>query len=479
MKPIIVIDGFTNGFLDDITIPARNGFNFGAGIDIHRQSGFLQVSPRFDEMTIDGGLTGIQMEWMVQYGSAGTVYGLNSGATFIHRWASGSSSWGTIISYYGSSVSGGMTEFNNKLYWATNDDLGNFDGTTWTNSGGSFSKGTSSSWPSLPGGSWHPMAVLGTKLCVGDGNFLYTLDTDGISKGSAIAIPAGELIKCSAIFNNLLYFGTVKKNVNEGKIYSWNGFSPEPELVGALNENGIHALKVWKNRLMIFSGLAGNLYEYNGASLRKVKTIPGVDVGSQGYVRPGAVIEYNGNLLFGLTNILDGTKDYSGIFSLGNVSEKLPEALTFSHIPSTGTVKGVVFYSLAPVNENSQNLLFLSYQDASQSAGSAYLLNKINLSNRIGATSYFESQIYDISDEEQKRQIKGVELVAKSLASGNSVVVKYKKDNASAWTTLGTVDSANQDKILMGQIGVAKNFQVRLDFTASTTSPEISAIKVY
>ena len=52
MKPIITIDGFEQGMLADPTIPARNGFHFSAGLDIHRESGTLQVSQKLKAMTL-------------------------------------------------------------------------------------------------------------------------------------------------------------------------------------------------------------------------------------------------------------------------------------------------------------------------------------------------------------------------------------------------------------------------------------------
>ena len=490
INPIIEISGFEWGMLDDISTPARNGFNFCAGLDIHREIGTLQVSDKFTVIPVDKGRTNVQFSWMVQYGSTGTVYGFERANSDSKRWiseySSGSPSWGTVRKYNGpSQVNGGMCEFNNKLYWAAGDDFGSYNGTTWVNSVGSFSVGTAAIWPSIGSNAagWHPMAVLGTKLCIGDGNYLYTLDTDGVSDGSAIAIPSGELIKCSAVYGNLLYFGTVKKNVNEGKIYSWDGFSPEPQPIISLAEYGIHALKVWKNRLMIFAGLAGNLYEFNGATQRKVKTIPGI--GTQGNLNPGVVAEYNGNLLFGLSNHLNYNKDYSGLFTFGNKSEKLPEALTFQYLPSYGTIKGIRYSSLVSVDENSTNVFIVSYDDSQGTSFSNILTPGTPGPNPIVSGTFGESQVYDVSLAGEKRAIKGVEIIARPLATGNSIGIKYKKDNAYSWTSLGTINSSNQGDILFGSIGLAKTFQVALNFdiTANpgtdTFYPEVFSIKIY
>ena len=207
-------------------------------------------------------------------------------------------------------------------------------------------------------------------------------------------------------------------------------------------------------------------------------------------------MEYNGNMVFGLSNTTyTTTEDYSGIYTLGNKSEGLPEALTMSHIVSNGplgsagTIRGLTFYSIAPSfsGVSSKSTFHVSYKDPNAS-GTTTFINQVSTGVPLDARAFFESQVYDVSDGEQKREIGGVEIVARPLAPNNKIGIQYKKDNAFNWTSLGTIEYTNQDKILFGQIGIAKTFQTRLDFETYNPGspvgsngyhPEISAIKVY
>ena len=77
MRPIITVDDFSYGIISDKTIPAKNGFSFCAGVDIHTEEGVLQVSQRLVkgvESTINAIKTSTPY-WMERYEKLGTING--------------------------------------------------------------------------------------------------------------------------------------------------------------------------------------------------------------------------------------------------------------------------------------------------------------------------------------------------------------------------------------------------------------------
>jgi hypothetical protein len=325
---------------------------------------------------------------------------------------------------------------------------------------------------------WHPMCIFGDYLAIGSGRYIEHLSSAGTLTSTAVDLPLGYKIKSLAVYGNKLYIGTWKgSNIYEqpeAKLFSCTMtqmLSGTFEEVTSIKECGINAMIVWKNNLIVFAGIAGNIYAYNGATLTKIKTIPRIEsnTGDWAYVEPGAVIEYQGNLLFGVSST---SADYAGIYMF----DKDSLALTSSHILSTGDFTDVEINSLCNIGTNQ---FYVSYLDGTSGA---FSIDAISTTKRITSTAFWESQIYDIEVEDGFAEINGFELIMKPLATGNSVAVKYKKDNASSWSTWGTITSTNQVAPLWVAIGLAKTLQIRLEFTTNTSSndsPSILAIKIY
>src|SRR4030042_88545 len=128
MKPLITISSFTNGILSESTLPATNGFSFGAGVDIFSEPGFLKVSQSLDAMSEAATTNDITdgMHWMVKYSGLNKVFGLGSGGSGrIYAYDLGQSSkWALTHDDTNTCWGQGMLEFNGDLFWASNGYLG-------------------------------------------------------------------------------------------------------------------------------------------------------------------------------------------------------------------------------------------------------------------------------------------------------------------------------------------------------------------
>ena len=452
LRPLIIIDGFDAGILEDATIQARNGFSYCAGIDIHKEPGILKVSNALSAMRQAASPDNITdpPKWIVKYGDYYYVLG-DTGRIY-----NNSADWILVHTDTNSGKGQSMITFNGNLHWMGDTTMGKFDGTTWTDS---FKTGFTST-------SYHPMVIFGDKLMIGNERYVATLDTSDTLTLQALDLPAGYIIRDLAVYGNKLMIVACKFGETISMTFSWNGTDPSFEQIWEIKEPHVFAIKNWGNLLVLFGG-EGNIYLFNGATVTKLpKKIPFYPEFTQTiFVRSGAITEISGNLVFGYGV---GVFNYGGVYTIANESGY---PLTISHIPSPGQT-GIQPMSI--YNAGAEQFL-LGWK-----SGSTYGIDSININGKVVSTAYWESQKYEVAIADNPIPVKGVELIAKPMASGTSVEVAYKKDNASSWTTLGTINSTNQSRVLLGIIGLAKTIQIRLNFTcAGNNTPEILSIKIY
>ena len=466
MKPILVIDDFKQGILDDPTIQARDGFAFSQGLDIHTQPGILQVREKVEAMSEKAATDDITdlILWMRNYGDV--IYGLGSGGsnriydynnTEAGKWAlvhdDANTGWGQ-----------GMVVYGGNLYWASNTALGKFTGSVWTDSFQTLDEDTA----------WHPMVVFMGKLMIGAGRYIAVWDGTTFTQ-QALVLPPGYKVKSLEVYGDRLMIGTWKgANIYEYKeaiLFTWDGdFGHTYEQAINIKESGINSMRVWNNLLYMACGIVGNIYTFNGAIVEKAVQIPGdYSGGNWGYVNPDAMQVHSGNLVIGVSG---GAATVRGIYTLGRKNSKYPIALTSDYLVNEGALTGAGIGSILSI---STNALYFS-----RIYNSAYGVDNLNQSRRT-SVAFKETQIYEVPKGNQSRLIKAIELVLKPLQTSNTITIKYKIDNESSWQTLDTITSSNQSAHL-SLLKRAKVIQFRLEFAVSTlnyNSPELSKILVY
>ena len=137
----------------------------------------------------------------------------------------------------------------------------------------------------------------------------------------------------------------------------------------------------------------------------------------------------NSRLFFQMSISLAGTVR-EGVWSIGRSSISSPFSLVHERTPnnntalSSGTLTGFFYVG---------DYLFQSY-----TSSSAFALSKTNDSASYTATSIYESKIFDNGDNSITKKILGTTVTTEPLPSGGQVVLKYKKDNESSFTTIFT-----------------------------------------
>lgn len=147
--------------------------------------------------------------------------------------------------------------------------------------------------------------------------------------------------------------------------------------------------------------------------------------------------KYDGRLQFLLNMTIDGVKR-NGVWSLG-FNELGSFSLQFEHTPINDTA--ISTQSTALINFiNINGYIFTAYIDA----GSAYALSKTNDQQVYVATAIYESTYQDFGDASLKKTLDGVLATFEPLPAAGQVVLKYRKDAETSWTTIFTESTDNE-----------------------------------
>ena len=137
------------------------------------------------------------------------------------------------------------------------------------------------------------------------------------------------------------------------------------------------------------------------------------------------------NRLWFMMSISLGGSTREGVWSIGK-NEEGGFSVLHERTPNGDTaLTSPVFKNFFIIGD----YLFQSYVD-----NSAYVLFKTN-DQESYPTAIYETVIFNAGDASQKKDLAGLAVSHEALASGAQVVVKYKVDEDSSWTTLLTSDT--------------------------------------
>ncbi len=123
-----------------------------------------------------------------------------------------------------------------------------------------------------------------------------------------------------------------------------------------------------------------------------------------------------------------GTEYIEGLWSFGRKNVNYPFALSLDIVDDTINTSGIQAFGTAA------NYFFITH------SGDGSIL-KTNDASVYTTTSVYESQILNFGDAHSDKTLTSAKVAFRKLASGESIVLKYRVDGASAWTTVGTFDT--------------------------------------
>lgn len=302
---------------------------------------------------------------------------------------------------------------------------------------------------------WHPMLVskLDGELYGGEGNKIFNVaevagqtfawDNAGTytATAGALTLPTGYRVKCLEELGNDLIIGTWKgTTITDFKIadiFKWDGTSTTYGQPIMLNENGVNALLTMGNMLYICAGVDGRIYRSDGVSAVQVAQVPTsvANVEGSNYLEPfpGAFIAYKGRPTFGVSS---GGATYTGGMGIYSIKETSQGTiLNHEHTVSTGNDGTSAVLKIGALCQKARDQIIAGWQDST-----AYGIDLTTTTTRQASYGgYFESPLYVVGTPLNKRQFGQIEFqLAKELATGEGIQIKYRVNLTDTWTTIGT-----------------------------------------
>jgi len=302
----------------------------------------------------------------------------------------------------------------------------------------------------------------------------------------ALDLPAGYQVRCLEEFGTYLMAGTVLNATLSAKrtadIFPWDRISDSFEVPIKLNDNGVAQMINTGSELVAVCGGRHNIYRTNRVTTKRVMQVPQVIWNFDGGTisstpLPGGIAKNENRIIIGSGDYVSGLSKY-GIFSLSDANEFLFESQI-----SAGNSSNISIGGICSVGINSY---LVGWKNAT---ASTYGIDLIGTDGRhsTAANTYARSKLYSVGTKKNPASYNGLEIqLSGALATGESVVVGYRTDISSAFTTLLTFSYATYGavKSIDTDIGVIdiENIMVEIQVASNATSnasPKVIYVKLY
>lgn len=324
------------GLSDSYYLPTNSTFASGYNIDIFSVPGLVKPSPL---MSKGSGTTVVDLCNFSVLGSDGNSYWFSTGGKIYKRTAAGA--WSLVYTDTGTEEIKGACEFNGYMYWTTSGKLHRkpFPGNVaWSD--------VVEDWKNLNTSYFYPMCVQANFLVIGNYNTLATVDDSGVFTASGNADVALVAVKEKTYISSLIPFGedvlagaqyildstTTPIIPQIGYLLRWDLVSTSFNSINEVPDNGVSALGMFEGVAIVFAGMTGGIYSFDGTNISKIKTIQTIATATTTptnyyYVKPGSVDNYKGRLVF--AGVEDAGSPYNNfVYEMGRVKQGYPLALS-------------------------------------------------------------------------------------------------------------------------------------------------------
>lgn len=271
-------------------------------------------------------------------------------------------------------------------------------------------------------------------------NFIGRVTTNLTYNDSVLTLPSNFKITSLTNYGNYLAIACAPVSSFNGvsKVFLWDFSSPDVQTVIDWGEGILSVLETIEGMLVgvtdrYLNNTAGAgrgsfiIQTYSGGSPQVVKEIFTQAIAGKSMPLSKAV---KNNRLFFTAKVMTnaaGTAYNEGIWSFGRKSASYPFVLSLDLIDPNVTTSGIQAFGTAA------NYFFLAHS----ADGS---IDKTSTTATYTFTSVFESQIINLADSTNDKQLHSVKVTFSELQSGQQLVLKYKVDDtgSTAWTTIGT-----------------------------------------
>ena len=347
---------------------------------------------------------------------------------------------------------------------------------------------------------WHPMLVSRNNggLYGGAGRYIFTVSEEVgqtfawdnaatyTATAQALDLPTGYKVKCLEELGNNLMIGTWKgttiTDFRIADIFTWDRSSTTYGQTILLNENGVNAMLTLGNSLYVLAGVDGKMYRSDGVSAVVIAQIPtnvaNIEGGKYLEPYPGAFIAYKGRPTFGVSSGGATFTGGMGIYSLLQTSGG--SVLSFDQTVSPSDDGTVAVLKVGSLLSTSRDTLLAGWQ-----ASTNYGIDKTTTTTRYASYGgYFDSPLYMVGTPLAKRSFREIEFqLAKELAAGESIRVKFRVNLTDSWTTIGTYTHTILGAVVSSHdntnIPATELLQIRVELGAGTsnlTTPEFKTL---
>lgn len=268
---------------------------------------------------------------------------------------------------------------------------------------------------------------------------------------AALTLPANLVVTSLDEYGNYLVIACRDKNKGSSKVFLWNRDSSLATIDEVLDWGTGELMTIFN----IDGYLVGVSYTYtlSGTSLDNSSTIlTRTTLRYWGGGQPKKFAEYtgasispavNGTLFkrtynsrgYFMASIPIGTTAYQGIWSIARTpNSAYPFGLVLDRYINGGTTANV---------QPSGFIIVGDYVLSSYTVSGTYKMDKTDDAATYTNTSVYETTIQDAGDPTQQKQLLMVSVATVPLPSGGQVVLKYKKDAETSFTTILTHSTAN------------------------------------
>ena len=316
--------------------------------------------------------------------------------------------------------------------------------------------------------------------------------------GATLLLPEGYAPRCITEQRESLLIGTMAGNVasplQSATIFVWDREKVEYDYPVLVPEGFVNSMLNVANQVYVSAGSSGNIYLFSDSGLIPFAQIPfdydggkGILIGGYGHQGLAAFKE---KIIVGAFNSATGNRlSPTGLYILD------PETRKISHgfLPSTGEDGSSNMLYIGGVYAFDKNTLLFGYCDDGQDTAEQGRIDRILDSNNRwpdnasgNPQAYFETPIYKIGTSFSPVNFQQIDIqLARVLQTGEEVIVKYKKNGETSWTTISTFDYTNYGAVssFKSPVGIQgiEILQLRVELTtgsSSTNTPYLQEISL-
>jgi len=272
-------------------------------------------------------------------------------------------------------------------------------------------------------------------------NIVVRIYPSGTVQDQALKLPTNLKITSACNFGNYMAIGCSPTSSYNGvsKVFLWNLYSPDVQEVVDWGEGELRVLDSVEGMLV---GVTDRYLNNASGAGRGSMIIQGYSGGAPqvlkevftskltGISMPQSKAIKNNRLFFSakiMTNDA-GTEYNEGIWSFGRKNANYPYSLSLDYYSSSVSTSGIQSFGSAG------NFFFIAHSNDGS-------ILKTNDSAVYTEASIYETQILNFGTTDNDKKLDSFKISFRKLATGESIVLKYKVDDAVSFTTIGTFNT--------------------------------------